>query len=34
MQPGRYVLELGQESDDLTALALAHMQLIVEKEGG
>ncbi|MGB7590710.1 MAG: hypothetical protein WCD04_06940 [Terriglobia bacterium] len=34
MQPGRYVLELSQESDDLTALSLARMQLIVEKEGG
>ena len=34
MQPGNYVLELNQESDDLTALSLARMQLIVEKEGG
>jgi len=34
MQPGRYVLELRQESDDSTALSLAHMLLIVEKEGG
>ena len=33
MQRGRYVLELRQESDDLTALSLAHMLLIVEKEG-
>ena len=34
MQPGFYVLELSQESDDLTALSFARMQLIVEKEGG
>jgi hypothetical protein len=34
MQPGRYVLELGQESDDLTALSLARMLLMVEKEDG
>jgi hypothetical protein len=34
MQLGRYLLELRQESDDLTALSLAHMLLIVEKEGG
>jgi len=34
MQPGPYVLELRQESDDSRALPLAHMLLIVEKEGG
>jgi hypothetical protein len=34
MQPGRYLLELRQESDDLMALSLAHMLLIVEKERG
>jgi 3-polyprenyl-4-hydroxybenzoate decarboxylase len=34
LQPGRYVLELSQESDDLTALSLVRMQLIVEKEAG
>jgi hypothetical protein len=34
MRPGRYLLELSQESDDLMALSLAHMLLIVEKEGG
>jgi len=34
MQPGRYLLELRQESDDLMAVSLAHMLLIVEKKGG
>ena len=34
MQPGRYVFELSQESDDLTVLSLAHMLLTIEKEGG
>jgi hypothetical protein len=34
MQPGPYALELRQECDDLTARSLAHMLLIVEKEGG
>jgi len=34
MKPGRYALELRQESDDLTTLCLAHMLLTVEKEGG
>ena len=34
MQPGRYLLELRQDSGDLMALPLAHMLLIVEEEGG
>jgi hypothetical protein len=34
VQPGRYVLELRQESDDLTVVSLADMLLIIEKEGG
>jgi len=32
-QPGPYVLELKQETDDAEALSLAHMLFVVDQEG-